>query len=81
MVAPNMPDPFFADIVTVFLGNAWQTNTVNNSVTFQRTGNSTITFFSAPNAPIVIERQIGVTFYLPPTVQVNPIHNIFPPPV
>ena len=28
-----MPDPFFADIVAVFPGNAWQTNVVNNSVT------------------------------------------------
>ena len=81
MVAPNMLDPFFADIVAVFLGNAWQTNAVNNSVTFQGTRNSTITFLSAPNASIVIEGQIGVTFYLPPTVQVNPIHNFFPPPV
>jgi len=77
MTAPNMPDPFFADIVAVFPGNAWQPNVVNNSVTFQGTGNSTITFLSAPNAPIVIEGQIGVTFYLPPTVQVNPIHNFF----
>ena len=25
---------FFVDIVAVFLGNAWQTNVVNNSVTF-----------------------------------------------
>ena len=81
MAAPNTPNPFFADIVAVFPGNAWQTNVVNNSVTFQGTGNSTITFLSAPNAPIVIEGQIGVTFYLPPTVQVNPIHNLFPPPV
>jgi len=32
-----MPDPFFADIVAVFPGNAWQTNAVNNSVTFQGT--------------------------------------------
>jgi len=81
MTAPNMSDPFFADIVAVFSGNAWQTNAVNSSVTFQGTRNSTITFLSAPNAPIVIERQIGVTFYLSLTVQVNPIHNLFPPPV
>jgi len=76
-----MLNPFFADIMTVFLANAWQTNAVNNIVTFEETGNSTITFLSAPNAPIVIEGQIGVTFYLPPTVQVNPIHNLFLPPV
>jgi len=81
MVAPNMPDSLFADIVAVFPGNAWQTNAVNNSVTFQGTRNSTITFLSAPNTPIVIEGQIGVTFYLPPIVQVNPIHNLFPPPI
>jgi len=37
MDALNMPDPFFADIVAVFPGNAWQTNAVNNSVTFQGT--------------------------------------------
>ena len=79
MAAPNTPDPFFADIVAVFPGNAWQTNAVNNFVTFQGTGNSTITFLSTPNASIVIEGQIGVTFYLSPTVQVNPIHNLFPP--
>jgi len=77
MAASNMLDPFFADIVAVFLGNAWQTNVVNNSVTFQGTENSTITFFSAPNASIVIEGQIGVTFYLPPTAQVNPISITF----
>jgi len=65
MAALNMPDPFFADIVSVFPGNAWQTNAVNNSVTFQGTRNSTITFLSAPNAPIVIEGQIGVTFIYP----------------
>jgi len=70
-----MPDPFFADIVTVFPGNAWQTNVVNNYVTFREMGNSTITFLSAPNASIVIEGQIGITFYLPPTVQVNLIHT------
>jgi len=35
MAAPNMPDPFLVDIVVVFPGNAWQTNAVNNSVTFQ----------------------------------------------
>ena len=81
MAAPNMPDPFIADIVAVFSGNTWHTNVVNNSVTFQGTGNSTITFLSVPNAPIVIEGQIGVTFFLPPTVQVNPIHNLFPPAV
>jgi len=81
MTASNMHDLFFADIVAVFPGNAWQTNVVNNFVTFQGTGNSTITFLSAPNAPIVIEGQIGVTFYLPPTVQMNHIHNFFPPPV
>jgi len=81
MAAPNMLDPFFDNIVTVFPGNAWQTNAVNNSVTFHGTRNSTITFLSAPNASIIIEGQIGVTFYLPPTVQVNPIHNLFPPPV
>jgi len=79
MAAPNMPDPFFADIVVVFPGNAWQTNAVNDCVTFQGTGNSTITFLSAPNALIVIEGQVRVTFYLPSTVQVNPIHNLFPP--
>jgi len=78
MTAPNMSDPFFADIVAVFPGNAWQTNAVNNFVPFQGTRNSTITFLSAPNAPIVIEGKIGVTFYLPPIVQVNPIHNLFP---
>jgi len=65
MAAPNMPDPSFADIVAVFPGNAWQTNAVNNFVTFQGTGNSTITCLSAPDTPIVIEGQIGVTFYLP----------------
>jgi len=81
MTAPNMPDPFFADIVAVFPRNAWQTKAVNDSVTFQGTGNFTINFLSALNALIVIEGQIGVTFYLPPIVQVNPIHNIFPPPV
>jgi len=81
MTTPNMPNPFFADIVAVFPGNAWQTNAVNNSVTCQGTRNSTIIFFFAPNAPIVIEGQIRVTFYLPPTVQVNPIHNLFPPPI
>ena len=81
MAALNTPDPFFADIVDVFPGNAWQTNAINNFVTFQGMRNSTITFLSAPDAPIVIEGQIGVTFYLPPTVQVNPIHNLFPPPV
>ena len=58
MAAPNMSDPFFVDIVAVFPGNAWQTNAMNNSITFQGTRNSTITFFSAPNAPIVIEGQI-----------------------
>ena len=77
----GMPDPFFVDIVAVFPGNGWQTNVVNNSVTFQGTKNSTITFLFAPNAPIVIEGQIGVTFYLPPIVQVNPMHNLFLPPV
>jgi len=81
MVAPNLSDLFFVDIVTVFLGNAWQTNAVNNFVTFQGTRNSTITFLSTTNAPIVIEGQIGVTFYLPPIVQVNLIHNFFPPPI
>jgi len=81
MATPNMSDPFFAVIVAIFPRNAWQTNAVNNFVTFQGMGNSTITFLSAPNAPIVIEGQLGVTFYLPPTVQVNPIHNLFPPPV
>jgi len=65
MVAPNMPVPFFAGIVVVFSGNAWQTNAVNNFVTFQGTWNSTITFLSIPNVPIVIEGQIKVTFYLP----------------
>jgi len=79
MYAPNMHDPFFIGIVAVSPRNAWQTNAVNNSVTFQETGNSTITFLSAPNASIVIEGQIRVTFYLPSTVQVNYIHNIFPP--
>jgi len=49
-----MPDPFFADIMAVFLGNAWQTNAVNNYVTFKGTRNSTITFLYAPNAPIVV---------------------------
>jgi len=61
-----MFNPFFVDIVAVFSRNAWQTNAVNNSVTFQGTGNSIITFLSAPNVLIVIEGQIGVTFYLPP---------------
>jgi len=37
MAAPNTPDPLFADIVVVFPENAWQTNAVNNSVTFQGT--------------------------------------------
>jgi len=50
MIAPNMPDPLFVDIVAVFLWNAWQTNAVNNSVTFQGTWNSSITFLNAPNA-------------------------------
>jgi len=26
---PNMPDPFFADIVAVFPRNAWKTNAMN----------------------------------------------------
>jgi len=34
MATPNMHDPFFAYIVVIFSGNAWQTNAVNNSVTF-----------------------------------------------
>ena len=38
MDAPNMSDPFFTDIVAVFLGNACQINTMNNSVTFQKNG-------------------------------------------
>jgi len=79
MVAPNMHDPFFVDIVVVFPGNAWQTNGVNNYVTFQGNRNSTITFLSTPNAPIIIEGQIGITSFLPPMVQVNPIDNLFAP--
>jgi len=79
MVAPNMHDPFFVDIVVVFPRNAWQTNAVNNYVTFQGNRNSTITFLSTPNAPITIEGQIGITFFLPPMVQVNPIDNLFAP--
>jgi len=79
MVVTNMPDPFISDIVAEFSSNAWQTNVVNNSVTFQGTGNSTITFLSAPNAPIILEGQIEVTFYLPPIVQVNLIITFFPP--
>jgi len=78
MAAPNMPDPFFVDIVAVSPGNAWQTNIVNNYMTFQGNENSTITFLSTLNAPIIIEGQIGVTFCLPSIVQVNPIHNLFP---
>jgi len=74
-----MFDPFIADIVAIFLGNTWQTNAVNNYVMFQGTRNSTITFLNAPNAPVILEGQIGVTFYLPQIVQVYPIHNIFPP--
>jgi len=77
MTTPNMFDPFLADVVVVFPGNAWQTNAVNNSVMFQETRNSTITFLNAPNAPVILEGQIGVTFYLPPIVQVNSIHNFF----
>jgi len=46
MVAPNMSDLFFLDIVAIFPGNALQTNAVNNSVTFQETWNSIITFLS-----------------------------------
>jgi len=52
---------------------------INNSVTFQGTKSSTITFLNGSNALVILERQIGVTFYLPPIVQVNPIHNFFPP--
>jgi len=55
MAALNMSDPFLADIVAVFLGNAWQTNAVNNSITFQGTGNSTITFLNVPNAPVILK--------------------------
>jgi len=54
MTAPNMPDPFFVDIVVVFPGNAWQTNAVNNSITFQGTINSTIIFLNAPNALVIL---------------------------
>jgi len=74
-----MSDPFFVDIVAVFSGNTWQTNAVNNSVTFQGTRNYTITFLNTPNAPVILEGHIGVTFYLASIVQVNHIHNIFPP--
>jgi len=55
MATPNMPDPFFDDIVAVFTGNAWQTNMVNNSITFQETRNSTIIFLNAPNASVTLE--------------------------
>jgi len=48
-------------------------------VTFQGTGNSTITFLNASNAPVILEGHIKVTFYLSPIVQVNLIHNIFLP--
>jgi len=54
-----------------FPGNAWQTNAVNNSVTFQETRNSTITLFSAPNVPIIIEGQIGVTFLFIPNTPIK----------
>jgi len=64
MTASNMSDPFLADIAVVFPGNAWQTNAVHNSVTFQGTRNSTITFLNASNAPVILEGQIEVTFYL-----------------
>jgi len=78
MTAPNMSNTFFVDIVIVFPRNAWQTNKVNNSATFQGTGYSTITFLNAPNAMVVLEGHIGVTFYLPSIVQMNHIHNLFP---
>jgi len=47
------------------LGNAWQTNGLNDSVTFQGTRNSTITFLNVPNASIVLKGQIEVTFIYP----------------
>jgi len=55
MAAPNMFNPFLADIVAVFSGNAWQTNPIDNSVTLQGIGNSTITFLNAPNALVILE--------------------------
>jgi len=65
MAIPNMPDHFFTDIVAIFPGNAWQINVVNNYVTFQGTRNCTITFLNAPNALVILEEHIEVTFYLP----------------
>jgi len=62
MAASNMLDPFLANIVVVFSGNTWQTNAVNNSITFQGTKNSTFKFINAPNAPVILDEQIGVTF-------------------
>ena len=58
-----MPNPSLSNIIVVFMGNAWHTNMVNNSVTFQGTDNSSIIFLFAPNAVIVLKGQIGVTFY------------------
>jgi len=54
MAGPNMSDPFFTDIVVVFLGNVWQTNAMINC-DISGTENSTITFLSSPNALIIIE--------------------------
>jgi len=65
MAALNMPDPFLANIVAIFLGNAWQTNAVNNSVTFQGTENSIITFLNAPNAPIILKDILESLFIYP----------------
>ena len=39
MATPNMSDPFFADIVSIFPTSAQQINAVNNYVTFQGTRN------------------------------------------
>ena len=45
MIAPNMSDPSFADIVAIFRGNAWHINVVNNSVTFQERETLLLLFF------------------------------------
>jgi len=51
MVALNMPNPFIANIITIFLGTTRQTYVVNNSKMFIRTSLSTLAFFQHQTHP------------------------------
>jgi len=76
MVATNFPNSFTTDILTLFPGNRWSINVVENFVSFGGRAHFIFSFTQYKDVTLVLDGPMAVMFFVPPATHNNPLVNL-----